>query len=232
MIEGKTILAIIPARGGSKGVPRKNIKDAAGKPLIAWTIKEAKKSKFIDRLVVSTEDDEIVAVAKSWGCEVPFVRPPELAQDDTPGVEPVLHAIKMLPGYDYVVLLQPTSPLRNTEDIDGCIEECVEHGANSCVSVAEVEQSPYWMYTLDVNSRLCSLINTDQIFTRRQDLPKVFTLNGAVYVAKCDWLRKNRTFLTAETAVYLMPRERSLDIDSELDFVLLAALRGENDFEK
>lgn len=116
------ILAIIPARGGSKGVPRKNIRDLAGKPLIAWTIEEAKKSKYITRLILSSEDEEIIEAAKKYGCEVPFVRPIELAQDNTPGIEPVLHAIEKCPGYDYVLLLQPTSPLRTVEDIDGCIE--------------------------------------------------------------------------------------------------------------
>lgn len=142
------ILAIIPARGGSKGVPRKNIRELAGKPLIAWTIEEAKKSKYIDRLILSTEDDEIIEVAKQYGCEVPFKRPIELAQDDTPGIDPVLHAIEQCPGYDYVVLLQPTSPLRTVDDIDGCIEQLLSSdGTNFCVSVTEPEKSPYWMYT-------------------------------------------------------------------------------------
>ncbi len=113
MIAGKTVLAIIPARGGSKGVPRKNIRLLAGKPLIVWTIDEAKKSKYIDRFILSSEDDEIIKIAREYGCEVPFKRPIELAQDDTPGIEPVIHAINTLEDkYDYVVLLQPTSPLR------------------------------------------------------------------------------------------------------------------------
>ncbi len=227
VIEGKTVLAIIPARGGSKGVPRKNIKNVAGKPLIAWTIEEAKKSKYIDRLVLSSEDEEIIAVAETWGCEAPFVRSPELAQDDTPGVEPVLHAVKMLPGYDYVVLLQPTSPLRSAEDIDGCIEQCITRQVNTCVSVTEPDKSPYWMYELEGDGRLAPVITTDKAYLRRQDLPKVYVLNGAVYVTKCDWLLINKTLVTAETIAYLMPKERSLDIDGELDFVLLEVLKGE-----
>nr|HPK54819.1 acylneuraminate cytidylyltransferase family protein [Smithellaceae bacterium] len=117
MIQGKTVLAIIPARGGSKGIPRKNITNLAGKPLIAWTIEEAKKSKYIDRLILSSEDNEIIQVAKEWGCEVPFIRPRELAEDDTLGIEPVLHALNTIKKkYDYVVLLQPTSPLRSVDD--------------------------------------------------------------------------------------------------------------------
>lgn len=116
-----TFLAIIPARGGSKGVPRKNIRNLAGKPLIAWTIEEAKKSKYINRVILSSDDNEIIEIAKNYNCEVPFVRPKNIAEDNTPGIDPVLHAIKQCPGYDYVVLLQPTSPLRTVEDIDGCI---------------------------------------------------------------------------------------------------------------
>lgn len=122
MIDGKTVLAIIPARGGSKGVPRKNIRDVAGKPLIAWTIEAANQSLLVDRVVVSTDDQEIADTAVRWGAEVPFLRPIELAQDSTPGILPVIHMLtEILPHYDLVVLLQPTSPLRSVEDIDGAI---------------------------------------------------------------------------------------------------------------
>lgn len=221
MINDKRVLAIIPARGGSKGVPRKNIRMVAGKPLIGWTIEEARKSKYIDRLILSSDDEEIIEVAKSWGCEVPFVRPDELARDDTPGIDPVLHAMDMLPGYEIAVLLQATSPLRSVEDIDGCIEHCVVGGANACVSVTVAEQSPYWMYTLGTGGGMNRLIFREKAFTRRQDLPTVYTLNGAVYVAYCDWLRRNRTFLTDETLGFVMPQERSLDIDTELDLQIL-----------
>ena len=113
-----SFLAVIPARGGSKGVPRKNVRDLNGKPLIAWTIEEAKKSQYISNIILSSEDSEIIKEAKKYGCEVPFIRPMKLAQDDTPGIDPVLHAINQCPGYDYVVLLQPTSPLSKAEDID------------------------------------------------------------------------------------------------------------------
>ena len=134
MIDNKRVLAIIPARGGSKGVPRKNIRNLAGKPLIAWTIKEGKKSKYIDRLILSSEDSEIIEIAKAYGCDVPFVRPEELAKDNTSGVEPVLHAVSKLEGYDIVVLLQPTSPLRTVTDIDKCIEKCIFEKAYLCLS--------------------------------------------------------------------------------------------------
>lgn len=211
------ILAIIPARGGSKGVPRKNIRDLAGKPLIAWTIDEAKKSKYIDRLILSSEDDEIIDVAKQYGCEVPFKRPMELAQDDTPGIEPVLHAIEQCPGYDYVVLLQPTSPLRTVEDIDGCIEKLLNSDADFCVSVTEPDHSPYWMYTVE-NDKMKPLLPQDDLITRRQDLPKAYALNGAVYVGYTTSIVEHKSFLTNKSCIYIMSKRHSIDIDTRLDF--------------
>jgi len=228
MIQTKSVLAIIPARGGSKGVPRKNIRMLAGKPLIAWTIEEAKKSKYIDRLVSSSEDEEIIKVAKEWGCEVPFIRPVELAKDDTPGIDPVLHAISMLPGYDYVVLLQPTSPLRSVDDIDGCIETCLTSHAPSCVSVTEVDQHPYLMYKIDKTGSLKPFRDQKNEIHRRQDLPLVYILNGAVYVAESHFLSKNRSFLTPLTKAYNMPKARSLDIDDGIDIKLFEILKNIN----
>lgn len=217
------ILAIIPARGGSKGVPRKNIRDLAGKPLIAWTIDEAKKSRYIDRLILSSEDDEIIEVAKEYGCEVPFKRPLELAQDDTPGIDPVLHAIEQCPGYDYVVLLQPTSPLRTVEDIDGCIEKLLVSEADFCVSVSEPDKSPYWMYTLE-NDKMVSLLPQEGLVLRRQELPKVYSLNGAVYVGEIQQVIIQKGFITDNTIAYSMDNVSSIDIDSELDFTMCEVL--------
>lgn len=230
MINEKKILAIIPARGGSKGIPRKNIRDLVGKPLIAWTIEEAKKSKYIDRLILSSEDEEIINVAKNWGCDVPFIRPIELAEDNTPGVEVVLHALQQLLDYDYVVLLQPTSPLRTVEDIDGCIKKCVESTLYSCVSVTESDKSPYWMFKLDENDKMHKLLNEQEIATRRQDLPKVYTLNGAVYAAKVNNFIEKKRFINEDTLAYTMSRENSIDIDNERDFEFATFLlkRGMN----
>ncbi len=221
MIAGKTILAIIPARGGSKGVPRKNIRLLAGKPLIAWTIEEAKKSKYIDRLILSSEDDEIVQTAKDFGCEVPFIRPAELALDNTPGIEPVIHAIDTITEkYDYVLLLQPTSPLRKVEDIDLCIEKCIESAVPACVSICEVDHSPYWMFVKDEQKRLKPIIKMEGQFSRRQELPPVYRLNGAIYIALCDYVRDKRSFLSDKTIGYEMSVNNSLDIDTEYDFKL------------
>jgi len=224
MIRTKSVLAIIPARGGSKGVPRKNIRQLSGKPLIAWTIEEAKKSKYIDRLIVSTDDEEIAAIARKWGGEVPFMRPSSLSQDHTPGIEPVLHAISSLPGYDYIVLLQPTSPLRTSEDIDLCLEHCQGQNANACVSVTMTDKSPYWMYHLTDENALEPVIIPEKPIFRRQDAPDVYVLNGAVYIAKTSWLQENQTFLHKETIGYVMPRERSIDVDTELDFSILETI--------
>jgi len=228
VIKEKTVLAVIPARGGSKGVPRKNIRNIAGKPLIAWTITAAKCSQYIDRLILSSDDAEIISVAVEWGCEVPFVRPADLARDDTPGIEPVLHAIQALPEkYDYCVLLQPTSPLRSVNDIDGCIEIAVEKQANVCVSVTKAAENPYWMFSRDAHGRLKPFVQTPYQYVRRQDLPPVYIVNGAVYVAKCDWLLHHKSFITYETNSYVMPSERSLDIDSELDLKFVHFLLGQ-----
>ena len=220
MIGAKKVLAIIPARGGSKGVPRKNIREVAGKPLIAWTILEARKSMYIDRIIVSTDDQEISDVAQQWGCEIPFMRPEHLAQDNTPGIEPVIHAIESLPGYDYVVLLQPTSPLRTIEDIDGCIELCASKVACSCVSVTEPDKNPYWMFTIDVHGKMQPLLEGKTLISRRQDLPAVYALNGAVYVADAKSIVETRSFITDDTVPYIMSKNNSIDVDTETDLIV------------
>ncbi|MGM8213705.1 acylneuraminate cytidylyltransferase family protein [Virgibacillus sp. W0430] len=227
MINNKTILAIIPARGGSKGVPRKNIKKLAGKPLIAWTIEEAKKSKYIDRLIVSSEDKEIINVAKQYRCEVPFVRPKELALDDTPGIDPILHALEQFPSYDYIVLLQPTSPLRTVNDIDNAIETAIENNGIAVVSVTVSENTPYWMFKLDKNNKMKSFLENNKLPIRRQDLSKAYMLNGAIYVSGTEKLIQQRAFIQSETIAYIMPKERSYDIDSELDFKMCELLLSE-----
>ncbi len=220
MFNGKRILAVIPARGGSKGVPRKNIRDLGGKPLIAWTIDAAKKSEYIDRMVLSSEDEEIISVARDYGCEIPFVRPAELAGDDAPGIAPILHAVMELEEkYDYLILLQPTSPFRQTEDIDGAIRRCIENEAVSCVSVTKSEKHPSWMFHLTETKHLTPILDTDDGVTHRQQLAPVYVLNGAVYVVDVPALLKYEKLFFAEgTLAYSMPSERSMDIDTPFDF--------------
>ncbi|WP_373230803.1 cytidylyltransferase domain-containing protein [Cohnella sp.] len=218
MIYGQKVLAIIPARGGSKGVPRKNIRELAGKPLIAWTIACASSSRYIDRCIVSTDDPEIAEVSRRFGGDVPFIRPADLAQDDTPGIDPVLHAIREVSGYDIIVLLQPTSPLRSAADIDGCLECLVNSGASSCVSVTTVDKSPFWMYNVNENGTMKPLLDAEDRNVSRQKLPAVYVLNGAVYVSHREHLEEHTGFLQPETKAYIMPRERSVDIDTFFDF--------------
>lgn len=227
MIRARKVLAVIPARGGSKGVPRKNIRQVGGKPLIAWTIAAAKSAIHVDRVILSSDDREIIEVSQRWGCDIPYVRDAGLAGDATPTVDVVLDALDRCPGYDWVVLLQPTSPLRTAGDIDQAIEMCFRSDAPACVSVCAVEQSPYWMFTLGHGDRLKSLLPGGAV-TRRQDLPPVFALNGAVYVASADWLRREKKFITDDTVAYVMPADRSIDIDTESDFLQLKLLMENN----
>jgi CMP-N,N'-diacetyllegionaminic acid synthase len=221
MIGGKSVLALIPARGGSKGVPGKNIRPAGGKPLIAWTIEAARASRYVDRVILSSDDPAISAVAGEFGCEVPFMRPAEFATDEAESMDVVRHALKSLPHrYDYLVLLQPTSPLRRAEDIDGALERCLRGAALTCVSVCEPDKSPYWMMTMTADGLVRPLFPPNEMPSRRQDAPLFFALNGAVYVAPTDHLAAGGGFLTAATVGYVMPKDRSFDIDTELDLRL------------
>jgi N-acylneuraminate cytidylyltransferase len=224
LISNQKILAIIPARGGSKGVSKKNLRQVGGKSLVEWAFVEGKKSKYLDRIILSSDDSEIINEATRLGCDVPFIRPADLASDETPGVAPVLHAISQLPGFDYALLLQPTSPLRSVEDIDGCIEFAFQSKTPCCVSVVEAKKTPYWMFQLDNKNIMSPLMKND--FTRRQDIPKTFVLNGALYLAEINWLKDKKSFISDDTLAYVMPEERSLDIDSEMDLLIANTLKG------
>jgi CMP-N,N'-diacetyllegionaminic acid synthase len=228
VIGGRRVLALIPARGGSKGLPGKNVLPVGGRPLIGWTIEAAKHARYIDRLVLSSDDEQIVATARACGCDVPFRRPPELATDTAPMIDVVLHALEQLPEYEIVVLLQPTSPLRTTADIDAACAMLENDAVPACVSVSPVEQSPYWMYRLNADARMTPLIDTGSQATRRQDLPTVYALNGAVYVARAGWLRQHRTFVTGDTVAHVMPQERSIDIDTAADLEAFKRILAEH----
>jgi len=217
MILGRSIIGVITARGGSKGLPGKNLAPLGGRPLIAWTIKAGQSASSLDRLIVSTEDETIAEVAQALGCEVPFRRETHLARDETPSIDVLIHALEQCPGYDYVVLLQPTSPLRTAEDVDTAIRFCIECSAPACVSVSRAKKSPQWMFTMDEKAHLSPATSSYSIPNRRQDLQSVYVLNGAIYVADIDWLRTERTFFGPQTVAYEMPVDRSLDIDTEHD---------------
>ncbi|MDD4966485.1 acylneuraminate cytidylyltransferase family protein [Halothiobacillus sp.] len=219
-----SMLALIPARGGSKGLPGKNIRPLKGRPLIGWSIEAARASRYVSRIVVSSDDEEILAVARDQGAETPFRRPASLAGDATPGMDVVLHALDQLAGFEWVVLLQPTSPLRLAADIDAAIEQCLKTNAPACVSVCEAPASPWWMFEVGAECRMRSFLPAEQRPVRRQDLPDLYALNGAVYVAKTEWLRMSLSFLTEETVAYVMPPARSVDIDTLFDFQLAECL--------
>lgn len=229
MYNNKKILAIIPARGGSKRLPHKNILKLKDKPLIAWSIESAKNSKYIDKLILSSDDEKIVDVAKKFGCEVPFVRPKELAQDETRSIDVVLHALKTLKeSYDYVILLQPTSPLRTTQDIDEAIELCFEKKATSIIGVCEMEHSPLWANTLDETMSMENFLDDKYNNSRSQDLPTFYRINGAFYMSKVESVLKDKTFFVKENIfAFLMSQEHSVDIDTELDFVVAEAVLKE-----
>lgn len=211
------LLALIPARGQSKGIPRKNIRSIAGKPLIAWTIEAALRCSEISAVVVSTEDDEVAEVARSSGAQTPFVRPMELATDGAPGVGPVLHAMAQLPGYDELLLLQPTSPLRGVNDIRGIIRQAREAGAGSMVSICEADGHPAWMFSRQETGVLQPFLDGDRP-ARRQDMQELFTLNGAMYYATRDWLEARQSLFGDQTLGYVMSVESSIDIDTPFDW--------------
>jgi len=218
VIQGRRVLALIPARAGSKGLPGKNILPADGRPLLAWSIDAAKGSAYVDRVALSSEDDAIMAAARAHGCDVPFRRPAELATDIATSADVALHALEQLPGYDFLVLLQPTSPLRTALDIDACLERCADAGATSCVTVTPAQQSPWWMYQIGDGNRLRRLLDAPERASRRQDLPVAYVLNGAVYVVAVPWFRQTRTFVDDATVACVMPADRSIDIDDRDDF--------------
>ena len=228
------ILGVIPARGGSKGIPRKNIRPVAGRPLIAYTIEAARKARSLSRVIVSTDDPEIAEVARAWGAEAPFLRPAELARDDTPGPEPIIHAVEWLrdhEGYrpELVMKLQPTSPLREARDIDAAVEIARRRDADSVVSVCALKHHPYWTKAIAPDGRLTTSIPTDRSYASRQELPPMYALAGAIYLVKTAVLLATRNYYTDRTYAYVIPEERALDVDTPWDLrVLEALLRAES----
>jgi CMP-N,N'-diacetyllegionaminic acid synthase len=223
-------LALIPARGGSKGVPRKNVRELAGKPLVAWTIESARACVGVDRIVVSTDDEQIGDICRESGAEVPFLRPAELALDDTPDRPVYDHAVEWLAEHadyrpDAVVWLRPTAPLRQPQDIDAGLGVLAETGCDSVRSVCPVEHHPYWMRTLE-GDRLRRLLPEagEEAFYQRQLLPDVYRLNGAVDIVRCSSVAKTPGLFGGDVRAYVMPLERSVDIDSETDFTLAELL--------
>lgn len=222
MYKNNRVVCIIPARGGSKGLRGKNIKDLLGKPLIAYSIEQAKESKYIDRVIVSTEDSVIAEVSKKYGAEVPFIRPKELARDDSSTINVLLHAVDWLKKneeylFDILVLLHATTPLRSVEDIDNCIELLVEKNADNVFSVTKAHRNPYFNMVEVSEDKHVRLVKKGN-FVTRQSAPKVFDMNSSIYVWRKDSLEKKKGIFLEKTCIYEMPKERSIDIDDDLDF--------------
>lgn len=219
MIRNQRVLAIIPARGGSKGLPGKNIKSLHGKPLLTYTLEVAQKSHYIDRIVLSTDSEAIAEVARSFGLEVPFLRPASLATDKAATMDVIAHVVASLQeAFDILVVLQPTSPLRIRADIDGSLELLLEKEANAVLSVVKVDHPVEWTNVLPEDGRMDHFISPAIRFTPRQELSRRYRLNGAVYVARTDYLLEHRNYFHSYCYAFVMPKDRSVDIDDQLDF--------------
>ena len=222
MFNTQKILALIPARGGSKGIKDKNIISLAGKPLIAYSIETAKCSKYIDDIVVTTDSEKIAEISKHYGASVPFIRPTELAADTSKTIDAVLHAIKTLKTmgkeYDTLVLLQPTQPLRTYKDVDGAIEEYYKNDREGLVSVSCVNDSPLLIRSINENGKLVNLLSQNST-CRRQDMPEYYKVNGCIYINKTDEIDENTSF-NDNRVPFIMRKEHSIDIDEMSDLYL------------
>lgn len=230
--------ALIPARGGSKTVPRKNILPLAGKPLIAWTIETALACPSLDRVIVSTDDLEIAKISRSYGAEVPFIRPDQLAGDTVPDLPVYQHAYNWFDDQendapDVVVWLRPTAPLRSIDDIEAVLKLLVDTGADSVRSVCPVEHHPYWMKRF-AGDRLLPFDEQIDIgkYYRRQLLPPAYRLNGAVDALLCRSSSSDGMLFGGDMRGYIMPVERSVDVDTELDFALLEVIFRQSEDRK
>lgn len=221
MFSQKCIMALIPARGGSKGIPGKNIKEFNGRPLISYTIAAARESKYVDAVIVTTDSKEIAEIAERYGAEAPFLRPPELAQDTSKTIDAVVHARDAMAAlgrpHDVVVLLQPTSPLRRAEEIDAAIETFFSHGELGLASVSEVSENPVLTRRIDQSGVMHPILPISST-VRRQDMPRFWHVDGAVYINRANDLTPE-TSLNDNPIAFVMPKLRASDIDNIEDFL-------------
>lgn len=225
MKNGKRILAVVAARGGSKGIPRKNIRLLLGKPLIAYAIEPAKQCAEIDRLIISSDDSEIIEVAKQYGAEAPFVRPAELASDTAKALPVIQHAVAFMENfdtcrYDLIVYLEPTGPLRIADDIHGAIDKAITTGADSVVGVFELEDANPVRVKKIVDDQLLPFCIPEPEGLRRQEQEKAYLRNGSMYVFRRDNIMENNSLWGKDTRPWVMPRERSVNIDEPADFLV------------
>lgn len=222
MFNNQKILALIPARGGSKGIKDKNIIFLAGKPLIAYSIEAAKYSKYIDDIIVTTDSEKIAEISKQYGASVPFMRPAELATDTSKTIDAVLHAIRTLETmekkYDVLVLLQPTQPLRTDADIDKAIEVYYKNKEDGLVSVSPVDDSPLLIRAISNDGKLLNLLSQNST-CRRQDMPEYYKVNGCIYINKIEEINENTSF-NDNKIPFIMTKEHSIDIDELSDLCI------------
>lgn len=227
MYKQNSFLAIIPARGGSKGIPRKNIIHVKNKPLIQYTIESAKQSRYLDKIIVSTDDQEIANVSMRCGAEVPFLRPEELANDTAKTIDVLVHAVGELKKngfeYDYLVLLQPTQPLRIGKHIDQAIEQIVNNEEESLVSITEVKEHPLFIRTLDNDGKVNSLLNATSTI-RRQDFLKYYKVNGSIYINRLNDNFNLDTSLNDNKLGFVIDKKYDIDIDEPFDLKILELL--------
>lgn len=224
IIGNDRVLGVICARGGSKGLPRKNVLDLGGKPLIAWSVEAARGSALLDRTIVSTDDAEIAEAARAAGGDVPFLRPAELASDTAPIADALVHALEEVSGvYDIVVLLQATSPLRTAADIDATIKALADADADSAVTVSQQVKSPDMFVTIDGDGMLAAQAEGG-LFKRRQEQVAYYLPNGQVYAVRRDYLIATRKVYSDRTRAVVTPTERSVDIDTDFDLKLARTL--------
>jgi len=225
MLNDKTFLAIIPARGGSKRLPHKNKLIFGGKPLISWSIEAAQKTKYLDEIIVSSDDTEILNIAHKYGIRT-LLRPENLASDTASTVDVIEHTLKNIDqDYDYIVLLQPTSPLRSYENIACAIELLINKNADAIISVCKVEHSPFWSNILPNDRNMDNFLSDEVLNKRGQDFEQYYRLNGAIYIIdKNKFLEKKSIFLKKNIFAYEMSQKQSIDIDTKLDFQIASAI--------
>lgn len=224
MYNKKTFLAIIPARGGSKRLPRKNVLELNNKPLIAWTIEAALKSKYIDNVIVSSDDKDILNISQNYGANI-MSRPEEYASDTATITEVINHVLDRVAGYDFIVLLQPTSPLRTEQHIDSAIELLARKNADAIVSVCEAEHSPLWSNVIPNNDSLSGFLRPDVINKQSQELETYYRLNGAIYICSVNrFITDQLLMFKDQIFAYKMEQQDSVDIDTPMDFLVAELL--------
>jgi N-acylneuraminate cytidylyltransferase/CMP-N,N'-diacetyllegionaminic acid synthase len=230
MISDQRILCIVPARAGSKGLPGKNIRPLAGKPLLAWPIAAARGSAYVDRVIISTDSQAFADIAVAHGADCPFLRPAELASDTAPSLDFILHAIDTLAAdgehYDILLLLEPTSPLTEASDVDAALEQLVASDASAVVGISAMEtQHPAFSVLKDDRGLIRPAQSADFAnLPRRQDLDPVFALDGSLYISTIDALRKERGFCHSNTLGYVTERHKAFEVDDLVDFIAIEAI--------